>query len=52
MRLRSGSCSLRILICQSALHCGAPLNEWKSELFYSGGAEGYADYPSLVAAGA
>jgi 2,4-dienoyl-CoA reductase-like NADH-dependent reductase (Old Yellow Enzyme family) len=31
---------------------GAPLNEWKSDLFYTGGAAGYADYPSLAAAGA
>ena len=30
---------------------GASLNEWKSDLFYSGGADGYADYPSLAAAG-
>ena len=27
---------------------GAPLNEWKSETFYSGGADGYSDYPSLA----
>jgi 2,4-dienoyl-CoA reductase-like NADH-dependent reductase (Old Yellow Enzyme family) len=26
---------------------GAPLTEWKSDTFYSGGVEGYADYPSL-----
>jgi 2,4-dienoyl-CoA reductase-like NADH-dependent reductase (Old Yellow Enzyme family) len=25
----------------------APLNEWKANLFYSGGAEGYSDYPAL-----
>lgn len=28
---------------------GAALNEWKSDLFYSGGVAGYADYPSLEA---
>jgi 2,4-dienoyl-CoA reductase-like NADH-dependent reductase (Old Yellow Enzyme family) len=27
----------------------APLNEWRAPLFYSGGAEGYTDYPSLGA---
>jgi N-ethylmaleimide reductase len=27
---------------------GAPLNEWKSDTFYSGGADGYVDYPSLA----
>lgn len=27
----------------------APLNEWRAPLFYSGGAEGYTDYPSLEA---
>ena len=26
----------------------APLNEWKANLFYTGGADGYADYPSLA----
>ena len=26
----------------------APLNEWKSDTFYKGGAEGYADYPALA----
>jgi 2,4-dienoyl-CoA reductase-like NADH-dependent reductase (Old Yellow Enzyme family) len=25
----------------------APLNEWKANLFYAGGLEGYADYPAL-----
>jgi 2,4-dienoyl-CoA reductase-like NADH-dependent reductase (Old Yellow Enzyme family) len=30
---------------------GAPLNEWKSDLFYTGGASGYADYPSLAELG-
>jgi 2,4-dienoyl-CoA reductase-like NADH-dependent reductase (Old Yellow Enzyme family) len=32
-----------------ALH--APLNEWKSDLFYRGGAAGYVDYPSLESGG-
>ena len=27
----------------------APLNEWKSDLFYRGGADGYVDYPGLAA---
>jgi 2,4-dienoyl-CoA reductase-like NADH-dependent reductase (Old Yellow Enzyme family) len=27
----------------------APLNAWKSETFYRGGAEGYVDYPQLAA---
>jgi 2,4-dienoyl-CoA reductase-like NADH-dependent reductase (Old Yellow Enzyme family) len=27
---------------------GAPLNEWSSETFYTGGPDGYADYPSLA----
>lgn len=31
---------------------GAPLNEWKSDLFYTGGEQGYADYPSLASASA
>ena len=26
---------------------GAPLNEWRAELFYASGAEGYVDYPPL-----
>ena len=26
----------------------APLNEWKANLFYTGGPDGYADYPSLA----
>ena len=26
----------------------APLNEWKSDTFYKGGADGYADYPALA----
>jgi 2,4-dienoyl-CoA reductase-like NADH-dependent reductase (Old Yellow Enzyme family) len=29
------------------LKAGAPLNAWKMETFYSGGAEGYTDYPAL-----
>jgi 2,4-dienoyl-CoA reductase-like NADH-dependent reductase (Old Yellow Enzyme family) len=28
------------------LRTGAPLNPWRMETFYSGGAEGYTDYPS------
>jgi 2,4-dienoyl-CoA reductase-like NADH-dependent reductase (Old Yellow Enzyme family) len=28
---------------------GAPLNEWKSDTFYTGGPSGYVDYPSLGA---
>ena len=28
----------------------APLNEWDAKTFYSGGAEGYTDYPALAAA--
>ena len=31
------------------LRCGAPLNEPRPELFYSGGAAGYTDYPTLAA---
>ncbi|MEJ0038227.1 MAG: alkene reductase [Gammaproteobacteria bacterium] len=27
---------------------GAPLNEWKADTFYSGGANGYVDYPNLA----
>jgi 2,4-dienoyl-CoA reductase-like NADH-dependent reductase (Old Yellow Enzyme family) len=30
----------------------APLNEWKSETFYTGGPDGYTSYPALQAAGA
>jgi 2,4-dienoyl-CoA reductase-like NADH-dependent reductase (Old Yellow Enzyme family) len=29
------------------LMSGAPFNEVRTALFYSGGAEGYTDYPSL-----
>jgi 2,4-dienoyl-CoA reductase-like NADH-dependent reductase (Old Yellow Enzyme family) len=29
------------------LKSGAPLNPWIAETFYSGGAEGYVDYPAL-----
>lgn len=29
---------------------GAPLNRWRAETFYTGGAEGYTDYPALEAA--
>jgi 2,4-dienoyl-CoA reductase-like NADH-dependent reductase (Old Yellow Enzyme family) len=29
------------------LRVGAGLNPWRAETFYSGGAEGYTDYPSL-----
>jgi 2,4-dienoyl-CoA reductase-like NADH-dependent reductase (Old Yellow Enzyme family) len=29
---------------------GAPLNRWKLETFYAGGAEGYTDYPALETA--
>jgi N-ethylmaleimide reductase len=29
---------------------GAPLNEWDKATFYGGGAKGYIDYPTLVAA--
>jgi 2,4-dienoyl-CoA reductase-like NADH-dependent reductase (Old Yellow Enzyme family) len=29
------------------LAAGAPLNPWRMETFYSGGAEGYVDYPAL-----
>jgi hypothetical protein len=28
---------------------GAPLNEWRSNLFYTPGSEGYTDYPALPA---
>lgn len=27
---------------------GAPLNEWRSDLFYASGPEGYTDYPALT----
>jgi 2,4-dienoyl-CoA reductase-like NADH-dependent reductase (Old Yellow Enzyme family) len=30
------------------LRTGAPLAPWRMETFYSGGAEGYTDYPSLA----
>jgi 2,4-dienoyl-CoA reductase-like NADH-dependent reductase (Old Yellow Enzyme family) len=29
------------------LAAGAPLNPWRMETFYAGGAEGYVDYPAL-----
>jgi len=29
------------------LRTGAPLNDYKSETFYGGGADGYIDYPAL-----
>lgn len=29
----------------------APLNEWRSDTFYKGGADGYVDYPALDAVG-
>ena len=31
------------------LRAHAPLNPWRSETFYAGGAEGYVDYPALQA---
>jgi 2,4-dienoyl-CoA reductase-like NADH-dependent reductase (Old Yellow Enzyme family) len=30
------------------LRSGAPLTPWRAETFYSGGAEGYTDYPTLA----
>ena len=30
------------------LRTGAPLSPWRAETFYSGGAEGYTDYPTLA----
>jgi len=34
-------------ICPKRFRLKASLNEWRAPLFYSGGAEGYTDYPSL-----
>jgi 2,4-dienoyl-CoA reductase-like NADH-dependent reductase (Old Yellow Enzyme family) len=34
------------------LKAAAPLNAWKVETFYAGGAEGYVDYPALETAAA
>ena len=47
MPWRSASCSSPIPTWSSDSRNHAPLNDWDTATFYSGGEQGYVDYPVL-----